>query len=325
MNKIKWIWFCISVGFIPIGLFFRERDWQVSNYFIVLGFLGLFIFFLAKTIKELTIKKLNIYFATLQILTVLMSICLFSRYMYHRFADYPGLVIIPIYIIGSVLYLIKGVGKDLKLTTATLLYLFLSIPLFGFGFGFHKLPRQYFPKEWYDRYNADEGIVTNLPYNFEYKETELLSKKGSEMRDSKDFLNAIPIYRKALKLEPRNPRILFDLSECFARVNNLEKAIALLDTAIIIDSTCAAFFNNRGLLYFKLKLYDKAILDYSNSVKLDSTMFVSYSNLALAYYANTDFANACKAIQDAEHHGLDMKENEKIWKELKWIKRNHCQ
>jgi tetratricopeptide (TPR) repeat protein len=310
--------FYSSIGTLPIGMILRFHHWPGGNILFTIGLLGLLIYFTARSIKDVLLKRIDRLNILLQIFIVLMSVILFSKYLYHSFGDYPGLLIIPLFIIISVLYLIKGKTKYTRLTTASIAYLLLTIPLFGLDF--HKVPRQYIQQDRIYRYNVDSFVPINLPYGFQFKETEELSIKAFDLRKSRDFYSAILIYRQALKLEPQNPRLLFDISECYARINDLETAINVLDTAILIDSTNDWFYNNRGLLYYKQKENEKAIKDFEKAMKIDSSQPIYYANLALAYYYNNMFENACEAIEKANDLGLKTED----FKELKRIKKEKC-
>jgi len=309
--------FISTILLIPIGIIFRIFDFPIGNILITLGFFGFFTYYIIKTIKSIKAKSFKTTFV-LQIMIVLMSFSLFTRYLYHIFGDYPSLIIVPFFIFTSLIYLLKEKDKQIKLTTVTLLYLVLTIPLFGFDF--HKSPRQYIPKPWYDRYGDTKGIPVTLPYGFEFIETEQLSIKAFELRKNKKYYDAILVYEQARSLEPKNPRLLFDLSETYAWNNDLETAIALLDTAIIFDSTYPGFYNNRGLLFYKLKENDKAIIDYQKAIKIDSMQSTFYANLALVYYYENLFDMSCQQIKKAESLGLNVND----CKELKRIKRRYC-
>ncbi len=315
---IKNIVFVITTLLIPTGFLFRLFDIPGGSFFTALGFFGFLVYYTIKAIKNLksVIPKTILL---LQIMIVLMSFSLFTRYLYHIFGDYPSLIIVPIYIFISLIYLIKEKVKDVKLTTVSILYLILTIPLFGFDF--HKSPRQYIPKQWYDRYDVSEGIPVSLPYGFDYLETEQLSIQAFELRKQKHYFEAIEIYKQARNLEPENPRLLFDLSEVYTKINDLETAISLLDTAILIDNKYAGFYNNRGLLFYKLKQNDKAILDFQKAIELDSSQFTFYSNLALVYYHEDLYEKACQQIENAEQLGLKIQN----YKELKRIKKQYCE
>jgi len=149
MKRFISILFYSSIGIFPIGMIFKIQHWPGGNILFTLGLLGLLIYFTARTIKDYLLHRNDSYNTLLQIMIVLMSVILFSKYLYHFFGDFPGLLIIPFFIIISAIYLIKGKTKYNKLTTATVAYLLLSIPLFGLDF--HKAPRQYIPQDWYNR------------------------------------------------------------------------------------------------------------------------------------------------------------------------------
>ena len=73
-----------------------------------------------------------------------------------------------------------------------------------------------------------------------------------------------------------------------------------MDTAIILDNSCSAFYNNRGYLYYSLNDFQNAIQDLKKAIKLDRGNWVSYLNIALAYYTNNNFYDACIAIDSSK-------------------------
>ena len=307
------------MALIPLGIILRMNDKIAGGFFIGLGLIGLFIYFFAKTIKDLfEFKRFNLNIIQL-IFIVVMTVILFSKYLFFRFSDYIGLLIIPLFLFSSIIYFVKEKSKNLNLTITTIFYILLTIPLFVFEF--HKSPRQYIPLEWYNRYNVSRDVPIRLSYKFNYKVTEELRDKALNLKEMKLYYEAIKFYRQAIKIEPHNPSLYFEISDCYARVNNLETAISTIDTAIIIDSTCDAFYNNRGLLHYKLKENDKAISDYLTAIEIEPKQVVTYCNIALVYYYKEDYKKACEALLKAEKLGLDYSTHE----ELKRIKELHCE
>lgn len=304
MKRLITILFLISIGLIPIGMIFRIHHWIGGSIYFSLGLLGLIIYFTAKTIKDLIKKRNEKFNITFQIIIVFMSVTLFARYLYHSFWDYPGMLIVPLFIIIFLFYLIKSGKRDFKLTIASTLYMLLSIPLFGLEF--HKSPRQYIPKEWYDRYNVTSSITIKESFGFKFKETERLSIKAFNLKKPSYYYDAIIIYRQALQIEPHNVSLLFDMSECYAETNQLETAISIMDTVILLDSTYAPFYSNRGLMHYKLNENNLALNDFQKAIQIDSSHFVYYANIALVYYDENDYEKACNAIQKAESLGLDI-------------------
>lgn len=140
----------------------------------------------------------------------------------------------------------------------------------------------------------------SLPYSFKNENTEQLSIKAFALNKEKKYKEAIELYQYAIKLEPENPRLWFDLANCYVNMDNLEKAISLLDTAIALDSSCAAFYNNRGLFYYSLHNDQNAIIDLEKAIHLDSSNWVIYLNIALAYYSNNNLQDACIALNTSK-------------------------
>jgi len=317
MKLINTIFFSAIVT-ILIGQLMRIKDLPGGTLFFFIGNTIIFLFFLVRTIKELSKKRKEWKIIFLQILLVLMAFTIFSKYLYHGFWDFTGIVIVPIFLGYSIFSLIKIKNSDIKLTVSTILYFILSIPLFGFEF--HSSPRRYIPKEWYNRYDVLESQSVSFSHPFQSKNAKQLFLDAFALTRSEQYFEAIKIFQRAQKLEPNNPQLLFELSNSYARVNKLERAIALLDSAIMIDDSVAALYNNRGLLYYKLKENKKAINDYQRAIRLDSTLHIIYSNLALVYYYEKMFDNACQSIEKAETLGLKVDKYIK----LKRIKRKYC-
>ncbi len=315
---MKNILFILTILLIPIGILLRLYDIVGGNILLTLGFLGLLIFYVKRTISGFQ-NKVSKKIIVLNILLVLMSFCLFTKYLYHIFGDYPTLVILPIFIISALVYLITEREKQTKLTIVTLLYLILTIPLFGFEF--NESPRRYIPQSWYDRYGEPKSYIKSIPFEFELKETEELNEKGNELKKQGLYTEAIKAYQKGRKLEPKNVSLLFELSEAYANINELETAIALMDTAISIKPNYPEFYNNRGLFYYKLNKDKEAIEDYERGIKLDSTQWSFYANLAMVYYYQGSFNAACEKIEKAESLGLEITDFDL----LKEIKEEHCE
>lgn len=145
-----------------------------------------------------------------------------------------------------------------------------------------------------------KNIIIALPTSFKSEKTEQISVKAFALYEEKKYKEAIALYRFAIKLESGNPRLWFDLANCYMNMNNPEKAISLLDTAITLDSSYSAFYNNRGYLYYSLDYYQKAIEDLREAIQLDSGNWVIYLNIALAYYSNNNLQDACIALNSSK-------------------------
>jgi tetratricopeptide (TPR) repeat protein len=159
------------------------------------------------------------------------------------------------------------------------------------------------------------------PAEIKFDETKHLMNRGFRFNHLKEYDSAVYMFQSALELEPRNPTIFFYLASAYAQTNDLKKAIMVLDTAIAIDDFFPAFYNNRGLYYYKMFQNNKAIEDYNRAIELDPSQPVFYANLALAEYYEHDFDKACEAIGKLDELGFDYSEQE----EIVTIKTRHCQ
>ena len=317
-EKFKIRPFYLSIGFISLWLVCSILLWPGGKEALFFGLCGIAIYYSIKTAVDILTKSNSNLGIILQTLIVLISAVFFTKYFYHTIGDYPGLVIVPLFIILTSLYLIKEKGKDRKLTVTVVVYFFLTIPLFGVNFP--ETPRHYIPKSWYDRYSVGETITISLPYKFSNKEAEELSNQASELESSKKYEEAIRIYLQALKIEPFNPQLFFELSGCYSKINKLELAVSYLDTAISIDDSFAPFFINRGFLYYRLDKRNKAFSDYYEAVQLDSMQHATFVNLAILFYDERNYEKACENFKIAEKLGYDI---ENI-REVKRIKIKSC-
>jgi tetratricopeptide (TPR) repeat protein len=152
--------------------------------------------------------------------------------------------------------------------------------------------------------DAERSIPIDLSYTFKEKKAEQLSIEAFELQKNKDYSQAINLYRQAIKVEPDNPKLFFDISNCYANTENWNEAIFMLDTAIALDRLNPAFYSNRGFYFWKLYKDQNAIDNYKKAISLDSTNWTFYSNLSIAYYTVKKEGEACKMFKIAQTLGL---------------------
>jgi tetratricopeptide (TPR) repeat protein len=152
-------------------------------------------------------------------------------------------------------------------------------------------------------------ITTTLPYSFKTTEAEQLSVRAFELRKAAKYLEAIDLYQQAIKIEPDNPKLFFDLSTCYDRTDRLDQAIQTLNTAIALDSSFAIFYNNRGYIIYNLHKTQKAINDFKKAIDIDSSNWIFHANIAMAYYEVKYFQEACKALEKSRRLGFVLRED----------------
>lgn len=138
--------FYIFPMFMVVGILCRINDWGGQNLFLLIALSGIAFYFLFKTINDLRKERDSITIGY-QTLTVGMSVVLFAKYWHLNFGDYPGYLLIPLFIVASLWYLIKQQARTRKLSLVSLLYLLLIMPMFGLEC--ERGPLQYLPQGWH--------------------------------------------------------------------------------------------------------------------------------------------------------------------------------
>lgn len=314
MKKLIAILFYFSLSLVFLGLLLTVLDFSGIFIFFI-GFSGITIYYSTRTIKNLLKHTNTVFNISLQVVLILMSVVLFAKYCYYEFANFPALLIIPVFIVLSIANLTLYKSKDLKNSITSILYLLAIIPLFAFEF--RNSPVQFLQSEWFDRYNIEKNVDMNRSYPFGSKEAEELDAKAFRLSEYKNYSEALNIYKKAISIDSKNPRLYFDIANCYLRSNDLESGIKALDTAIYFDDNNPMFYNNRGLIFYKLSNNERAINDYKKAIELDSTESTYFINIALAYYYSDHRDKACESLKKAENLGVKLEDYE-------WFKNIEC-
>lgn len=93
--------------------------------------------------------------------------------------------------------------------------------------------------------------------------TEVVYMIGKYYQDTKKYAQAIDMYEKLLKMDPKYKNALYNLGAItFVTTKDREKAIGYFTRAIDTDSQYAEAYFARGICYEELKDIDNAIADY---------------------------------------------------------------
>lgn len=305
MKWIKNIYFFFSIGLVLVGFVIDIVDpynYYDCRLFLPIALFFLFFFLTAKAVKDAFSRELRTWNKLfLSTMMVLMTVILFFKYGKLDYGDYAGLFIIPLFYLAVYFEWSASRKMNFKHVVVIITFFILSIPVFGINY--YQGPITYIPRYWLNRFLVEGGEEVTLPYTFSNSDAAKLSLHGDTLRNSENCEAAVNYYNAAKKLEPGNPGIYFNLSECYSSMNALELAVSELDTAIMLDDQYSASYNNRGLLYSKLGQNEKAMADYKMAISLDSTHYPPYYNLAIAYYRNEQYDSACSALNMAERIG----------------------
>lgn len=125
-------------------------------------------------------------------------------------------------------------------------------------------------------------LLLLLCFNIHAQPSNKLVMKGNEAYRNSDFIAAIDLYKKALKLDFKNNIARFNLANALQRQNETEQSKKLYTDIINTQNDNAlkikSFYNN-GLVLIKEKKMQEAALSFMQAIKLDPSDNDSRENL----------------------------------------------
>lgn len=130
-------------------------------------------------------------------------------------------------------------------------------------------------------------ITPTAPVSLTLATPEQLEARGDELRESKNYLDAIDYYEAAIK---KHPTAVLHNKEgmTYLSMGNLAKAQKCMQRSIKMDKQYAEAFNNLGVVFYLKKKYGPAEKNYKKALALrDSASF--HSNLGTVYIERKEF------------------------------------
>jgi tetratricopeptide (TPR) repeat protein len=93
-------------------------------------------------------------------------------------------------------------------------------------------------------------------------------EKANDLYNNKEYEKAIAAYKKAVQFSENTSASLYNIAVCFIKLNNYEKAIPLLKSAIK-EKEDSRYFFNLGYCYAMLKDLKKALIYFNTAWALD--------------------------------------------------------
>jgi len=118
---------------------------------------------------------------------------------------------------------------------------------------------------------------------------EELEQRGDELKQEKNFLDAIDYYQAALKGDPANASVFNKIGICQLLMQRYKEARKSFERAIKADRNHADAYNNLGVTYYTNHNYGGAIRQYQKAIALKNDAASYYSNLGTAYFNKKDF------------------------------------
>lgn len=122
---------------------------------------------------------------------------------------------------------------------------------------------------------------------------EIYVKRGQYYFGGEDYINSLPDFKKALKLNPKNAKAHFFLGQINDEYGKPEAAIKSYSEAIRLKCEFKSTYLLRGEVYLQsLEDYDKAIADFNKYIELEPTVGDGYLARGNAYQRKGDKAKA---------------------------------
>lgn len=155
------------------------------------------------------------------------------------------------------------------------------------------------------------GINTYLPYEIKNVTAAKLNQQADYYFGESQFPEAVHHLKLATEIEPDNPRLYFNLATCYSFMDSFNLEVESLNQAIHLDPRFAGFYFFRGMTLYKHKQLSNAIKDFQVAVSIDSSNWVFYTRMAMAYYDEGKVDSACYSFKKAKTLGFEFAANDK--------------
>ncbi|MFZ7131052.1 MAG: tetratricopeptide repeat protein [Eubacteriales bacterium] len=138
-------------------------------------------------------------------------------------------------------------------------------------------------------------IALFLIYLCSCSDNSIVIKKNADLYlGLKEYDKAIPLYKKAIQLDPQYEEAIHNLGKVYEEQGFYEAAINYYTEAIGIDSLYAHAYRSRGYAFYKLDKLMESIRDYRKSLDIEPKNVSALGNLSYVYELDCDFENARK-------------------------------
>lgn len=170
---------------------------------------------------------------------------------------------------------------------------------------------------WLDSLRLADDVVKKSPHKWR----SYFCRAGAYF-DKKQYEEAIKDYTRALSISPFESRIYDGRAEAYAQKSEYEKAVSDYSAAIVLVENygrqyqnvylqrmrkqfSVELYNKRGIAYSLKGEYDKALVDFNQSIELLPDLADSYNNRGIVYRFKGDYDRALFDYSRAIELNLD--------------------
>ncbi|MDR1177264.1 MAG: tetratricopeptide repeat protein [Spirochaetaceae bacterium] len=126
-----------------------------------------------------------------------------------------------------------------------------------------------------------------------------LNDSGIALTEANRPNDAIPLFRKALIMEPENPLLWLNLGIAQQRAGEYEEALECFHHAVLIDDGLADAWLSAGLIYYELEQFSLAEESYKAALERNSANPHAWNNLGVLYFIEGSYEEARYCFEQA--------------------------
>ena len=126
-----------------------------------------------------------------------------------------------------------------------------------------------------------------------------LNDSGIALTEANRPYEAIPLFRKALIMEPENPLLWLNLGIAQQRTGDYIEAIESFHRAIAIEDDLADAWLSMGLIHYETEEFDLAEECYRSALSRNEHDPRIWNNLGVLYFTEGSFEDARRCFEEA--------------------------
>jgi Flp pilus assembly protein TadD len=148
-------------------------------------------------------------------------------------------------------------------------------------------------------------LVPYFYFRYTYKKrgqmetASFLNDSGIALTEANRPYEAIPLFRKALIMEPENPLLWMNLGIAQQRTGDYDEAINSFHWAVCIEDGLAEAWVSLGLIYYELEQFELAEDCYHSALTRDENAPKTWNNLGVLYFVEGSFEEARHCFEEA--------------------------
>ncbi|MDR2143552.1 MAG: tetratricopeptide repeat protein [Treponema sp.] len=128
---------------------------------------------------------------------------------------------------------------------------------------------------------------------------DFLNNSGIALTEADRPNEAIPLFRRALVIEPENPCLWLNLGIAQQRTGDYEEALDSFQHALCIDDDLDEAWMSMGLIYYELEQFELAEENYQSALIRNDLSPKTWNNMGVLYFTQGCYETARHCFEKA--------------------------